>query len=217
MNDRASLQSAFVDTEGVFILLPPNFDPSEGFPEARDIIANLDAALQASGPARVVCLSTIGAQATQINLLSQLGILEEVLGKLPMPVAFLRAAWFMENASWDIAPARESGIVPSFLQPLDQALPMVATADIGQLAAELLVGSWNGHRVIELQGPVPVSPDDVAASLGAILASPVKAHAVPRADWEAMLRSQGAADLLPRMLDGFNEGWIRFEGGERGA
>jgi hypothetical protein len=40
--------------------------------------------------------------------------MEEVLGELPTPIAFLRAAWFMENFAWDIIPARESGVVPSF-------------------------------------------------------------------------------------------------------
>lgn len=28
------------------------------------------------------------------------------LGSLPMPVAFLRAAWFMDNAAWGIDSAR---------------------------------------------------------------------------------------------------------------
>jgi len=44
----------------------------------------------------------------------------------------------MENAAWDVASARGSGIIPSFLQPLDKRVPMVATVDIAQVAAELL-------------------------------------------------------------------------------
>jgi NAD(P)H dehydrogenase (quinone) len=38
--------------------------------------------------------------------------------------------------------------------------------------------------------------------------------AVPRDTWEAMFRSQGMKHPLPRirMLDGFNDGWIDFEG-----
>jgi uncharacterized protein YbjT (DUF2867 family) len=91
-------------------------------------------AIEAANPSKVVCLSTIGAQATQPNLLNQLGLLERALGALPSPVCFLRAVWFMENAAWDVAPARDAGVVPSFLQPLDKPVPMVATADIGHLA-----------------------------------------------------------------------------------
>jgi uncharacterized protein YbjT (DUF2867 family) len=74
--------------------------------EARAIVAALRWALDTARPTRVVCLSTIGARATQPNLLNQLGIVEQTLGELPMPVAFLRAAWFMENSAWDVGPAR---------------------------------------------------------------------------------------------------------------
>src|SRR5689334_13076556 len=33
MNDEAALTRAFTGAEAVFVLLPPNFDPSPGFPE----------------------------------------------------------------------------------------------------------------------------------------------------------------------------------------
>jgi len=216
VNDQHALQHAFEGTEGVFVLLPPTFDPTPGFPEARKAIASLRAALAAARPKKVVVLSTIGAQATQPNLLNQLQIMEQELGTLPMPVAFLRAAWFIENAAWDIAPARETGVVPSFLQPLDKLVPMVATADIGRVAADLLRETWTGRRVIELEGTQRVSPDMIAASLGRLLGRDVRMNIVPRDTWEDLFRSQGMTNPLPRMqmIDGFNEEWICFEGGQ---
>jgi uncharacterized protein YbjT (DUF2867 family) len=216
VNDQHALQHAFEGTEGVFVLLPPTFDPTQGFPEARKAIASLRAALAAARPKKVVVLSTIGAQATQPNLLNQLQIMEQELGTLPMPVAFLRAAWFIENAAWDIAPARETGVVPSFLQPLDKLVPMVATADIGRVAADLLRETWAGRRVIELEGTQRVSPDMIAASLGRLLGRDVRMNIVPRDTWEGLFRSQGMTNPLPRMqmIDGFNEEWICFEGGQ---
>jgi NAD(P)H dehydrogenase (quinone) len=42
-------------------------------------------------------------------------------------------------------------VIPSFLQPLDKKVPMVATADIGRVAAGLLMESWTGVRIIELE------------------------------------------------------------------
>jgi uncharacterized protein YbjT (DUF2867 family) len=214
MNDAAALQRAFTGTQGVFILLPPTFDPSPGFPEARRTIAALRAALEAAQPPKVVVLSTIGAQASQPNLLNQLGIMEQALDSLPMPIAFLRAAWFIENAAWDVAPARESGVVPSFLQPLDKPVPMVATADIGRVAKELLLETWTGRRVVELEGPQRLSPNDIAAGFAHLLGRPVRMQAVPRDTWEDLFRSQGMLHPLPRMqmVDGFNEEWICFEG-----
>ena len=90
LDDAKALAAAFGGTEGVFVLLPPNFDPAPGFPEVRAILAALRSGLEAARPAKVVCLSTIGAQAIQPNLLNQLGLMEQVLGALPMSVAFLR-------------------------------------------------------------------------------------------------------------------------------
>ncbi|MDI7046665.1 NmrA family transcriptional regulator, partial [Escherichia coli] len=80
-----------------------------GFSEARTVIDAVRGALQAAAPCKVVCLSTIGAQATETNLLTQLTLMEQALRELPMPLTFLRPGWFMENAAWDIGPARDEG------------------------------------------------------------------------------------------------------------
>jgi NAD(P)H dehydrogenase (quinone) len=213
MDDAAALARAFSAAEAVFVLLPPVFDPSEGFAETQVNVAALVTALQRARPRRVVALSTIGAQAAQVNLLTQLQMMERAFAALSMPVAFLRAAWFMENAAWDIDDAWSLGVVSSFLQPLDKPVPMVATADVAETAAQMLQDSWEGRRVIELEGPVRVTPSALAATLGRLLGREVVARAVPRATWKALFRSQGMANPLPRMrmLDGFNEGWIEFE------
>ncbi|ACD18731.1 NmrA family NAD(P)-binding protein [Paraburkholderia phytofirmans] len=213
MDNAGSLTAAFEGTQGVFILPPPEFDPSPGFPEARAVIDAVRGALQSVAPGKVVCLSTIGAHATETNLLTQLTLMEQALRDLPMPVTFLRPGWFMENAAWDVAPARDNGVISSFLQPLDRAVPMVATADVGRVAAQLLLQTWRGVRVVELEGQ-RVSPNDLAQTFAKVLGCPVRAEAVPRETWDALFRSQGMKEPLPRMrmLDGFNEGWICFEG-----
>lgn len=219
MNDGAALAAAFKGAEGVFVLVPPSFDPAPGFPEAQAMAATLRSALEKARPERVVYLSTIGAQAAQPNLLTQHTIIERSLGEWAAPIAFLRPGWFMENSLWDVAPARRQGVIPSFLQPLDKPVPMVATADIGRVAAELLQERWSGHRVVELEGPHRVTPNDIAATFAALLGRAVRMEAVPRGSWEPLFRSQGMKNPMPRMrmLDGFNEGWIEFEAGAAGS
>lgn len=213
LDDAAALTTAFAGVQGVFFLLPPVFDPSPDFGEARRVIAAVREALDAARPAKLVSLSTIGAQARQPNLLQQHQLQEQSLGTLPLPVTFLRAAWFMENAAWDVAPARTTGVVPSYLYPLDKPVPMVATEDIGRVAAELLQETWQGRRIVELEG-ARLSPNDVAAALARVLGRNVRMDPVPRATWEALFKAQGMKNPVPRaqMLDGFNEGWIDFEG-----
>jgi uncharacterized protein YbjT (DUF2867 family) len=218
INDVASLTAAFKDVDGAFVLVPPNFDPSPGFSEARKIADTLSSAFLAARPRKIVYLSTIGAQATRSNLLTQHTIIEQVLRKLPIAITFLRPGWFMENSSWDVAPAK-NGAIQSFLQPIDKPVPMVATADIGRVAAELLQETWDGHRVVELEGPRRVSPADIAATFADLLGRPVRVEAVPRETWKALFESQGMKNPEPRiqMLDGFNEGWIDFESKEAGS
>ncbi|MGN6525512.1 MAG: NAD(P)H-binding protein [Burkholderiaceae bacterium] len=212
--DARALARALAGAEAVFVLPPPCFDPLPGLPEIRTVVDAVCTALEASPPQRIVCLSTIGAQAAEPNLLTQLALMERALAPLPLPVTFLRPAWFMENARHDIARARDEGVLASCLQPLDRAIPMVAAADVGRTVAELLRERWTGHRVVELEGPERVSPDGLAAALSAVLRRPVRAQAVPRAEWAARFAAQGMRRPEPRMrmLDGFNEGWIAFDG-----
>jgi uncharacterized protein YbjT (DUF2867 family) len=219
IGDAEALTRAFSGMEGVFVLVPPNFDPSPGFPEVRAIISALKAALRQARPDKIVVLSTIGAQAAEANLLSQLGMMEQELSTLPMPIAFLRAAWFMENASLDVQPARTTGAIQSFLQPLQKPVPMVATEDIGKVAAQLLQEEWAGCHVVELEGPRRITPLEIAATFSRLLGHDVQPAAPFRPTWEELFRGQGMANPTPRMRmpDGFNEGWIEFEAGEAGS
>jgi NAD(P)H dehydrogenase (quinone) len=95
MNDAASLTAAFSGAAGVFILPPSEFDPEPGFPEARRVIAAIKSALVEARPGKVVCLSTIGADAPHENLLTQRTLMEQSLREIGLPVAFLRPGWFM--------------------------------------------------------------------------------------------------------------------------
>jgi len=212
IGDVAAMAAAFEGAEGVFVMVPPNFDPLPGFPEARRIAAGLKAALEMARPGRVVYLSTIGAQATRENLLSQHTIIENVLQEVALPITFFRPGWFIENAAWQIDDAKK-GVVPSFLEPLDRAVPMVSTIDIGRVAAELIQEKWSGHRVVELEGPKRVSSNEVGEAFAKLLGHPVRMEAVPHETWEGLFLAQGMKNPEPRilMLDGFNEGWIEFE------
>jgi len=209
------LTEAFREAEGVFLLTPPNYDPEPGFPDTKLNAAAIRAAVEEARPAKVVFLSTVGAHVNEPNLLNNSGITEAMLRTVSVPVALLRAAWFMENAAWDVETAKQ-GVVRSFLQPLAHKISMVSTKDIARTASGILEQRWQGVRLVELEGPARYSADDVAAALASALGTKVRNESVPRDTWEQLFRSQGMKNPLPRvrMLDGFNEGWIDFEAGE---
>jgi uncharacterized protein YbjT (DUF2867 family) len=214
MEDAEAMAKAFAGSEAVFILPPSEFDPEPGYPEAQRVIDAVVAALKAARPSKVLCLSTIGADARENNLLTQRTMMEREVSTLSIPVTFLRPAWFLDNALWDLAPARDEGVIRSFLTPADKPVAMVSTEDIGRIAAELIQQDWTGKRVVELEGPARISPNDLARAFASALGHPVRVEIVPHDTWETLFRKQGMKNPLPRMrmLDGFNEGWIDFPG-----
>ena len=125
----------------------------------------------------------------------------------------------MENAAGDMASARDTGAITSYLQPLDKTFPMVATDDVGRVAAELLLEDWSGHRVVEVEGPARFSPNDLAAAFSKALERTVSVKTAPRDGWETTFRAQGMTNPTPRaqMVDGFNKGWIEFGDGGTNA
>src|SRR5689334_17725300 len=71
-DDTAALTRAFANTEAVFVMLPPVFDPALGYPESAAATTSIRNALEAAKPGRVIALSTIGGQVDRDNLLIQL-------------------------------------------------------------------------------------------------------------------------------------------------
>jgi uncharacterized protein YbjT (DUF2867 family) len=216
--DAQSLAQAFAGATGVFLMNPPNYDSERDFPDIQRSAKATAEAIAKAKPDKIVLLSTIGAHVQEFNLLNRSTLFEHMLTNAGVPVAFLRAAWFMENAAWDLAAAR-SGRIESYLQPLDRKIDMVSTKDIGRAAADLLREQWSGVRIVELSGPQKYSPRDEAAAFATALGRDVKVVEVPRAEWEQRFRREGMQhpEARIRMLDGFNEGWIDFqcEGTER--
>ena len=215
-SDAEAMAAAFTGTEGVFVMLPANFAPSADFAEPRALIDTLVTALRKARPPKVVALSSIGAQQERdLGLITQLHLLEQALKALPMPRAYVRAAWFMENLRWDVPLAQLEGRLASHLQPLDRPIPMVSTDDVGQTVANTLEETWFGRRVIEVEGPRRYSPLDMAQSLAAVLEHDIETTAIPREQWAIRFVDEGmpADRTAPRiaMLDGFNSGWIGFE------
>jgi NAD(P)H dehydrogenase (quinone) len=154
MEDGLALADAFTGATATFILPPPEFDPEPGYPEARAAIGGVVEALTKAKPARVLCLSTIGADAVHDNLHSQRTMMEAAPRKLTLPLTILRPAWFIDNASDDVASACETGVIHTFLQPPGKAFPMVAAKDPGRVAADLIQDgktSRPGRRAIKTE------------------------------------------------------------------
>ena len=211
--DPAAVAAALGGVAGAYLMMPPIMVPSPGYPEAKAVLASYREALGQAPPPRLVLLSSIGSeQDSGLGNITTTHLMEEALGGLPFPTAFVRAGSFLENYVGGLKGAGATGMYYSFFQPTDRAFPMIATADIGKEVARLLVSGWEGKKVVEIGSPV--SADELARAMGEVLGRPVQAQAIPRERWAGTLETFGMAPgttgLYEEMMDGFNTGWISF-------
>ncbi len=203
--DAAALTEALQGVEGAFLMVPPIFGQGPDFAATRAMIASFREALRAAPPPRLVVLSSLGSEKTHgLGLITSTHLLEEGLGDLAFPLAFIRAGGFMENAIGSLGPAAATGWFDTF-RTTDRPHPAIATADIGKQAAALLTGDWTGRRIIELGSLY--SADDLAAAMTQVLGRPVKARTIPRDGWEAVIAMFG---LPPDAIAGYVEMEDRF-------
>ncbi|WP_457588987.1 NmrA family NAD(P)-binding protein [Ensifer canadensis] len=216
IDNTRQLAAALNGTAATYLLNPPTYGAEDPFAEAERRAEIFVKAIELSDTQRVVVLSSISAHLPEDNGIIHTNYLfEQRLRTLAKPVAFLRAGYFFENWGHSLGSAKSEGILPSLLSRLSVAIPMVATADIGLVAAKLMQEFWTGQRVIELAGPSNTSPEEVAVAIGRALSRKLKAIAVPREAWPDIFAGAGMSSRAVRafieMYDGFNNGTIRFE------
>jgi uncharacterized protein YbjT (DUF2867 family) len=169
-------------------------------PESRDFLAYQLAVIDAIASAivekrvtRVVALSGWGANYDKVSSpLDGLRVLEARLEAIRgLNTLTLRPGWFMENATGLIQEIAEKGTASGQLRG-DLELPMIATADIGHVAADLLVkGEFIDYSFREVEGPEVLSLNDAAAIIGNLTGH-------PRAVYQQISPEQSRNELLSR-------------------
>ena len=98
VEDGAALKRAFSDTEGAYVLLPPNFSSTQVRADNNRRTSTIAAAIEAAGVPHVVLLSSIGAQqADGTGPVLGLRDAEAAFTRGRAAATFVRAAYFMEN------------------------------------------------------------------------------------------------------------------------
>ena len=212
LEDAGALAQALSGAKGVYLLVPPRYDAEDQLATNRPLIAALGEAVKKSGVPHVVFLSSVGADLeTGTGPIRNLYHAEQVLGAAAKNVTFLRPGYFFENFA-PVLPATQGGALPTFLIA-DKRIPMVASADVGRVAAELLLEPANGRRIVYLASARPYSPNDVAADLARVLGRPVTAQFAPREAMVPAFTGMGfpprVAELFAEMVTAFNEGRVK--------
>jgi uncharacterized protein YbjT (DUF2867 family) len=188
---------AIADADAVYWVSPPtaDADPAAGH---RRMAASLVTALRATGTARVVFQSSVGAEARHgFGDIDGLGATEQALDELGISVTHLRCGYLFSNLLLDLPTIREG--VLSTAVPVDLPLPWVAAEDVAVVAALRLLGtSWQKRHTLAVHGPADLSFADVAAVLGRALNRDVVAQRVSDAALSEELVGFG---LTPEQVD----------------
>jgi uncharacterized protein YbjT (DUF2867 family) len=198
LGDPRFLSQTLAGAVAFFALLPPDnrIGDEDYYAAQRRTADAISAAVRESGVPFVVLLSSIGAElAGGTGPIQALHHLENRLRTTGTILAAIRASYFQENISDLIPAARRQGVYPNFLPSADTAIPMVATRDIGRLAAELLMTPPAANEVVDLLGP-DYSARQLSEKLGAALGKPLQVIDIP-ADRHVDAMTQAG---LPRSL-----------------
>ncbi|MGA7558937.1 MAG: NmrA family NAD(P)-binding protein [Terriglobales bacterium] len=216
VTNAASLTLAFHKAHAAYVMIPPNPTSNDfrGFQETvSDAIA---AAIKDAGVTNIVSLSSFGADKdTGTGPVVGLHNLEQKLNQIEgSNVLHLRAGYFMENTLPQVGAIRMTGSAIGPVAP-DVKLPMIATRDIGEAAADALLRlGFRGKQTRELQGQRDLDYTEAAAIIGKAVGKPGLGYIQAPADQiRAAMVQMGMSDnfvgQILEMAGALNRGHMR--------
>ena len=215
VTDGAALTRAFEGAEAVYVMVPPNSGSTDFRAYQERVSDALASALAKASGSRAVVLSSVGAdKPDKTGPVVGLHNLEQKLnGIAGLKAVYLRAGYFMENLLPQTEVIQNFGTVAGPVRP-DLPLPVIATRDIGGVAAGLLLSpDFAGKEARELLGQRDVKYQEVASVIGKAIGKPDLAYSqLPPQQLKPALVQMGMssnmADLLLEMAEALNSGYM---------
>jgi uncharacterized protein YbjT (DUF2867 family) len=218
VSDVAAVTKAFSGAEAVYLMIPPSADQADYRAYQERVNDAYAAAVKSNNTKYAVVLSSFGAdKAEKTGPVVGLHNLETKLeGVANLNALFLRPGYFMENLLPQIGVINTFGFMAGPVKA-DLQLPMIATHDIGAVAAEALSKldfSGKSHR--ELHGARDLNYDEAAKIIGNGIGKPSLAYQqLPPAQLKPafiqMGMSASVADLILEMADALNTGHMKMQ------
>jgi len=218
MVDTAALQKAFSGARAVYAVMPPNVSAEDvrGFQEK--VTDSLAAAIRNNGIGYAVALSSTGADKTYgtgpvVGVHNFEKKLESMDGLNSLS---LRCGYFMENLLPQIGIIQSLGFMAGPVRA-DVPLPMIATTDIGAVAAESLAKlDFVGKQTRELLGARHVTYTEAAKIIGNAIGKPDLTYrqlpgSVLKPAMMQMGMSSNMVDLLLEMCEALNTGHMKSQ------
>jgi hypothetical protein len=157
VEDNAALTRAFSDTEGAYVLLPPNFSSSHVRADNRRRASTIAAAVEAAGVPHVVLLSSIGAQqADGTGPVLGLRDAEAAFTRGRAAATFVRSAYFMENWGGALYAVSIGGLLLQSTLPISVTYAQTFTKGGAATVSSLMMGfAWGmGGMMVPVIGKI---------------------------------------------------------------
>jgi uncharacterized protein YbjT (DUF2867 family) len=214
--DSAKLAKGFAGCEAAYVMIPPDMTSKDYRAFQDRTTDSIASALGKAGVKFAVTLSSFGADKTdKTGPVVGLHNLEQQLGSISgLNVLNLRAGYFMENTFAQAGIIHATGNAGGPVRP-DLKMPMIATRDIGQAAADALLRlDFRGQQARELQGQRDLTMTEVARIIGAGIGKPdLKYVQIPDQAFRGALTQAGMStdiiNLILEMVAAMNSGHMR--------
>jgi uncharacterized protein YbjT (DUF2867 family) len=218
MTDAAALEAAFSGARAVYAVMPPNLSAPDVRAYQERLTDSLASAIRNNGVGYVVALSSTGADKTY-GTGPVLGVhgLEKKLESIDgLNTLSLRCGYFMENLLPQIGIIQSLGFMAGPVRA-DVPLPMIATSDIGDVAAESLAKlDFVGMETRELLGARHVTFTEASKIIGTAIGKPALAYRqVPASALKPAMMQMGMSsdmvDQLMEMSEALNTGHMKSQ------
>jgi uncharacterized protein YbjT (DUF2867 family) len=215
MTDASPLSRAFEGASAVYAMIPPNMTSPDPRGYQESVSDALSEALSRAKVSHVVVLSSVGADKPEgTGPVAGLHSFEQKLAAVSgLNAVFLRAAYFLENFLPQAEAIKRYGVVAGGLRP-DLLIPMIATRDIGTVAAEILERrDFTGKQPRELLGQRDVTCMEVTSIIGKAIGRPdLGCVQMPSEQLKSAMMQIGisaqVADALLELAEALNTGRI---------
>jgi uncharacterized protein YbjT (DUF2867 family) len=188
--DPAVLDAALAGADAFFLIVPPNGQAESVQSHYVEYGRQARAAIERNGVGRAVMISTMGGDNDHAGHLSAARAAEAEVAQSGAALRAIAPPFFMENLL-NQAEAIKAGAIALPSDP-DRPLPVVATADLAALAADLLTDrSWTGVARVPVSSPDSLTPFGITDTIAKTLARDLTYNQIPTDSYAEMLRGYG--------------------------
>jgi uncharacterized protein YbjT (DUF2867 family) len=211
LTDRDFVQSATRGIDSLLWVVPESFTAEDPLGDMTRLASTAADVVDANGIARVVLISSVGAEKKHgAGLIDGLARNEEALTATESNVFILRCGNFFTNLLGNIDELRNGTLTVNM--PGDRPMPWVDPRDIGEVAAaRLLASDWTGDEIQAVHGPADLTWTEVAATISRVTGLSIDLQVVSDDDVRAAMGKAGmpagAVEGMVGMTAGLREGF----------